>query len=146
MVNLCTGSQILNYAFMSMTYIGFYHACEAQGIDRKSFTYRSWFQPYSAYFVCFMYWCVVGIMGYDVFMPGQWSVDSFLYSYIMLFVSIVVFILWKVIKRTKFIKPSEADLTTGLEEIERHEYEYYAQMEAASVQQNKWKAMLHWIF
>ncbi|RCK59405.1 General amino acid permease AGP2 [Candida viswanathii] len=146
MVNLCTGSQILNYAFMSITYIGFYHACEAQGIDRKSFTYRSWFQPYSAYFVCFMYWCIVGIMGYHVFMPGKWSTDTFLYSYIMVFVSLFVFIVWKLIKRTKFVKPSEADLTTGLEEIERHEYEYYAQMEASSVEQSKWKAIMHWIF
>ena len=69
MVNLCTGAQILNYAFMSITYIGFYHACKAQNIDRHQFTYRSWFQPYSIYFVCFMYWCLVGILGYNVFMP-----------------------------------------------------------------------------
>lgn len=79
-------------------------------------------------------------------MPGKWSVDTFLYSYIMLFVSIAVFIAWKVVKRTKFIRPSEADLITGLEDIERHEYEYYAQMEAASVKQSKWKSILHWVF
>ncbi|KAL6451884.1 AGP2 General amino acid permease AGP2 [Candida maltosa Xu316] len=147
MVNLCTGSQILNYAFMSMTYIGFYHACKAQNIDRSTFTYRAWFQPYSIYFCCFMYWCIVGIMGYNVFMPGKWSTDTFLYSYIMLFVSLAMFILWKLIMKTKLIRPIDADLTTGLAEIERHEYEYYAQVEQSGKKpDSKWKGVLHWIF
>ena len=147
MVNLCTGAQILNYAFMSITYIGFYHACKAQNIDRHQFTYRSWFQPYSIYFVCFMYWCLVGILGYNVFMPGKWSVDTFLYNYIMVFVSLAVFIAWKLFRRTKFIKPIDADLRTGLEEIERHEYEYYEQLEQSSNKpDNKFKSILHWIF
>ncbi|KAI5949871.1 AGP2 [Candida jiufengensis] len=125
MVNLCTGAQILNYGFMCFIYIGFYRAVKAQGIDRSKFTYRSWFQPYSIYFVTVMYWCIIGILGYPVFMPGKWTVDDFLFSYVMIFVSLAVFICWKIIKRTKFVKPIDADLTSGLDEIEAHEFEYY---------------------
>lgn len=32
---------------MTITYIFFYRACKAQGVDRKAFSYTGWFQPYS---------------------------------------------------------------------------------------------------
>jgi len=32
---------------MTITYIFFYRACKAQGVDRKTFSYTGWFQPYS---------------------------------------------------------------------------------------------------
>ncbi|SGZ49938.1 CIC11C00000000899 [Sungouiella intermedia] len=126
MVSLCTGSQVLNYAFMGTTYLFFYRACKAQGIDRSQFTYRSWYQPYTGIFATVILYLVVGILGYTVFMPGNWTVDSFLYNYIMLFIAIAVFLTWKFVKKTKMIKPEDADLQTGLAEIEEHEYEIYA--------------------
>ncbi|CUM66568.1 uncharacterized protein PRCAT00004237001 [Priceomyces carsonii] len=130
MVNLCTGSFVINYAFMSVTYIGFYRACKAQNIDRKSFNYVSWGQPYTTYVACFFFWIVVGILGYSVFIPGRWAVDTFLFSYLMVFINIAIFTFWKVFKKTKLVKPEEADLKSGLEEIEEHEYQYYAELEA----------------
>lgn len=65
-----------------------------------------------------------------------------------IFVSLGVFIIWKVVKRTKFIKPIEADLTTGLDEIEAHEAEYYAQLEESKQgeKKSKWESIMNWIF
>lgn len=146
MVSLCTGSQLLNYGFMSITYLCFYRACMAQGLDRRAFHYRAWFQPYTAIFAGVILWCVIGILGYRVFMPGRWLVDTFLYDYLMIFVSLAVFLLWKFIKRTKFIKPAEADLTTGLDEIEEHEYQYYAELEANPKKLGRFRLALSWIF
>ncbi|CDR43996.1 CYFA0S13e01310g1_1 [Cyberlindnera fabianii] len=130
-VNLCSGAQILNYFFMCITYIGFYRACKAQGIDRSQFRYTSWFQPYLAIFCGFLVLCMVGTLGYTVFMPGNWDVQNFLTYYLMVFISIVVYPLYKIFYRTKLIKPEEADLITGLEEIELHEAEYLEQKAAA---------------
>lgn len=94
-------------------------------------------------------WCVIGILGYEVFMPGRWSVNSFLYSYVMIFVSIAAFTFWKVVKRTKFIKPGDADLVTGLEEIEEHESDYYALIAVESLEEEgikgKVRSGLSWI-
>ena len=83
-----------------------------------------------------------------MFLPGMWKVDDFLFSYVMIFVSLAVFIAWKLFKRTKFIKPRDADLTTGLDEIEAHEAEFYAQMEESSQDEKKsrWKSYLNWVF
>ena len=43
LVNLITASQIINYIVMSITYLGFYRAVHAQGIDRESLPYTGWF-------------------------------------------------------------------------------------------------------
>lgn len=137
MVSLCTGSQILNYALMGTTYLFFYRACKAQGIEREEFTFRSWFQPYTAIIATIILWMVVGILGYTCFMPGRWSVDTFLYNYVMLFVTIAVYIVWKLWKRTKLIRPEDADLRTGIEEVEEHEYQIYAAMEAGEHKRNR---------
>ncbi len=123
-VNLCTGAQILNYFFMCITYLGFFYACEAQGVDRKAFRYTSWFQPYLAYFAMVIIGCMVGALGYTVFMPGSWSVENFLTYYLMVLLDLVIFIAYKLIKRTKRVRSAEADLITGLEEVEMHEQAY----------------------
>lgn len=146
MVSLCTGSQLLNYLFMGVTYLHFYRACKVQGIDRREFTYRSWFQPYTACIATFFLTIVVGILGYTCFMPGLWSVDTFLYNYVMIFVSLAVFLVWKFWKRTKYIRPEDADLQSGLDEIEEHEYQYYAELEASNKVESKWANAMSWIF
>lgn len=147
MVSLCTGSQLLNYGFMSITYIRFYQACQVQGLDRTTFPYRSWFQPYSIYIATFFIWIMIGILGYTVFMPGRWEVDTFLFNYVMIFVSAAIFIFWKVFRRTKFVSSKDADLFTGIEEIEEHEYEYYAQLESEGKgKAGAFKKALNWVF
>lgn len=146
MVSLCTGSQLLNYGFMVITYLCFYRACKAQNIDRSSFHYKSWYQPYTAIISGCFIWMLIGALGYRTLMPGGWSVDTFLYDYLMIFVSAAVFILWKVIKRSKFIKPEEADLISGLDEIEEHEYQYYAELEANPVKHGKIGKIFSWVF
>jgi len=45
--SLITGGGIINYNIMCLTYIFFYRAVKAQGVDRQSFSYTGWFQPYS---------------------------------------------------------------------------------------------------
>lgn len=145
MVNLCTGSQLLNYLFMGITYLHFYRACKAQGIDRKQFTYVSWFQPYTAIVATFFLFVMVLCLGYTVFIPGNWSTNNFLFSYVMIGVSLVVYVIFKFWKKTKYVKPEEADLVSGLEEIEEHEYHYYAALEASNKVDTKWKRALNWI-
>ena len=62
--------------------------------------------------------------GYTVFLPGRWSVATFLFSYTMIGVFPVLFVTWKLLKKTKFLKPEEVDLRSGVEEIEEYSREY----------------------
>ncbi|RMZ76787.1 hypothetical protein DV737_g4673, partial [Chaetothyriales sp. CBS 132003] len=108
LVNLITAGGIIDYIVMSLTYIFFYNACKAQGVDRRTFPYYGYFQPYCAYLGLVWMTVVLIFYGYSSFTP--WSVDNFFIYYTMVFVDIVLFIAWKVIKRTPIVKPLEADL------------------------------------
>lgn len=45
LVNLVTASQLLNYVVMGTTYVFFFRALKAQGIDRRTLPYRGMFMP-----------------------------------------------------------------------------------------------------
>ena len=49
--------------------------------------------------------------GFYVFSP--FSVDDFITAYVGIPIFAVFYVFWKVLKRTKFVKASEADIHTG---------------------------------
>lgn len=108
LVNLITAGGVIDYIVMGVTYICFYRACKAQGIDRNSFPYTGWFQPWSAYIGTAWMTIVVFCYGYSAFKP--WSVDSFFSYYTMVLLAPLTFTFWKVFKKTRFVRPREADL------------------------------------
>ncbi|KAI4687559.1 uncharacterized protein J4E88_003149 [Alternaria novae-zelandiae] len=119
-VSLVTASQLINFSVMCFTFLKFHKACQAQGLDRDTLPYKGMAQPYAAWYglVCTFIMTFVG--GYTVFLNGKWAVADFLFSYLMVFAFPVLFIFWKVLKRTKWVSPSEADLVTDLAEIEEY--------------------------
>lgn len=118
-VNLVTASQLLNYAIISLSYIRFHkvravipvpnpfipnhilQALKVQGISRDTLPYKTRFQPFCAYYglVCTFVMAFVG--GYTVFLPGNWDVPNFIFSYGMIGILPVLFIFWKLKNRTK---------------------------------------------
>lgn len=145
LANLTQASQLLDYVFMCITYIFFYRALKAQGYDRKNLPYRGWGQPYVAYAGMACMVTTVAIYGYTVFLPGWWNVGkfspfpapetrlllmshpltefpgTFFTYYTMVFVCIVLFSFWKLVKKTKFIKPEECDLVWERPVIDAYE-------------------------
>ncbi|KAK6835970.1 hypothetical protein PG987_006465 [Apiospora arundinis] len=119
-VSLVTASQLINYSVMCFTYICFFRALRAQGIDRASLPYRGYLQPYAAYYGLVATFVMAWMGGYTVFLPGNWKVPSFLFSYMMLFICPVLYVGWKIIHKTKLVKPEEADLVKDLAGIEEY--------------------------
>ncbi|QPG76841.1 hypothetical protein FOA43_004235 [Brettanomyces nanus] len=121
-INLITESQLINYAVILFTYLHFRRATMAQGLDRSSLPFKAWLQPWACSITLAIVIAMIGIQGYTVFLPGWWSTETFLFSYLMVFVDIAIYIGWKLIKRTKYRRNAkEVDLMTGLEEVEIHE-------------------------
>ncbi|UPL01988.1 hypothetical protein LCI18_012922 [Fusarium solani-melongenae] len=100
LVSVITAGGAMNYIVITTTYIFFYRACKAQDIDRSSFPYRAYFQPFCGYFSLVFLVLLVGASGYAT--P-------------------VLFFFWKVIKKTKFVKPLEADLVWEKPMIDEYE-------------------------
>ncbi|KAJ8121255.1 hypothetical protein ONZ43_g2248 [Nemania bipapillata] len=112
---------MITYICISLTYIFFYRACKAQGIDRSTLPYVGYFQPYGAYITLVYMIIIEGIFGYTVFIPGRWSVADFFPPYTMAFVTILLYFGWKLYHRTKFVSPLEADLVWEKPQIDAYE-------------------------
>jgi amino acid transporter len=122
--NIITAAQIIDYIVICITYLFFYRACKAQGLDRRSMPYFARFQPYSTWVALLFLTCVVTCYGYPVFLPGRWAIDTFFTFYLMVLVAPLLFFGWKLLKRTKFIKPLEADLQWQKAVIDAYEENY----------------------
>lgn len=110
LANLTEAAQLIDYIIMCVTYLWFYRACKAQGLDRKTLPYVGRFQPYSAIIGIIGMSLVVGGYGYTTFLPGYWDVGTFFSYYTMVFVAILTYSSWKLLKKTKVVKPAELDL------------------------------------
>ncbi|KAF2842262.1 amino acid transporter-like protein [Patellaria atrata CBS 101060] len=119
-VNLVTASQLINFSVMCFTFIKWKKACEAQGLDRNTLPYKAFWMPFAAYYGLTGTFIMTFVGGYTVFLDDNWDVPTFLFSYMMVFIFPVLFIGWKLVKKTKWVKPEEADLYTGVEEIEEY--------------------------
>ncbi|EFX05152.1 amino acid permease [Grosmannia clavigera kw1407] len=119
LVNLVTAGGIINYIVITTTYICFYRACKAQGFDRTQLPYVGYFQPYCAYIGLTWMTVVVVFYGYSSFRP--WSVQNFFTYYTMAILAPILFVSWKLIKRTSFRRPHEVDLVWESEAIREYE-------------------------
>lgn len=120
-INLVTASQLINFSVVSFTFLKWKKACEAQGLDRNTLPFKSWWQPYQAYFALAGTFTMIFVGGYEVFLPGKWNVTTFIFSYCMVGVFPVIFLGWKLVKKTKWLKPHEVVLRTH-EVVEIEEY------------------------
>lgn len=119
--NLTEAAQLINYVIMSLTYLFFYRALAVQGIDRATLPYRGWFQPYSAWIGLVGEVVILGMYGYETFLPGHWDTGTFFSNYTMVFVAIVTYAGWKIIKGTKVVRPEDADLIWDRPVIDAYE-------------------------
>ncbi|ETI26948.1 hypothetical protein G647_10047 [Cladophialophora carrionii CBS 160.54] len=118
-VNLVTAGGLIDYIVMCITYIFFHRACKAQGLDRRTLPYYGYFQPFCAWFALIWLFVVTCIYGYTVYLP--WDVSNFFSSYSMQLFIPPLYIIWKLVKRTKVVRPLEADLVWEKPTIDAYE-------------------------
>ncbi|KAI0485038.1 putative general amino acid permease [Xylariaceae sp. FL0804] len=126
LVDLVTCCQLLNYCSTCVTYLHFRAALRRQGVPRDALPYRGRFQPYAAYFAIFFTALIALLLGYDIFLAGGWSVKWLFLDYAMIGFFIVMFVAYKVVRRTRYVQPGTADLSLGglKDEIDAYEAIY----------------------
>lgn len=110
--NLSALSALITWSGISLSYIRFLKAVKIQGIDRKKFAYRGYFQPYLAYYTIALFMLVLFTNGFASWIP-TFDVANFFASYITIPVVIVCYVGWKVAKRTKLVPINDIDLSNG---------------------------------
>lgn len=66
---------------MATTWLRFDNAMKKQGLKREEFLpYRSWAQPYAAWFALIVSTIILILSGYTLFYPGRWSTVDFIFQ------------------------------------------------------------------
>lgn len=104
------------WAVIGVTHLRFRKGWVAQGNRVEDLPFRALWYPWGTWFVVVLNTLLVIIAGYSVFVDGFHAVD-FVINYVVVAVFVVLFVGWKVIKRTKMVGLMEMDLVTGRREI-----------------------------
>ena len=105
---------------VSIAYLRFYAALQAQRIDRNRLVFKSVFQPYTAWF-CLIFFALITIFnGFWVFpSPTKgFDVSDFFTAYVGIPIYFGLYLFWKIFKRTRIVDPAEADLKTGKDALD----------------------------
>lgn len=124
LINILSTAQIINYIIMCVTYLFFYRAMEAQSFNRRRLPYYGFFQPYGTWVALAFYVTVIFVRGYAVFVPGGWNLGDFFTNYTMVGVAPLLFLGWKLSRRTTFVDPVESDITWEAPLVDAYEEAY----------------------
>ncbi|EWG53641.1 hypothetical protein FVEG_12030 [Fusarium verticillioides 7600] len=116
---LITGGGIVDYITMNITFLFYYRACKAQGVDRKKMPYFGYFQPYCAWIALILHTVVCYTYGYTSLAP--FNAKNFFSNYTMQIIAPFMYLGWKLIKRTKVISAKECDLVWERPVIDAYE-------------------------
>lgn len=119
-VNLVTASQLINFCCMCVTFLAWRRALDAQGVDLRSLPFRARWGKTCAWYALIGCFIMTFVGGYSVFLPGNWDIPTFLFSYAMVGIFPVLYVGWKLVKRTKIRDPRTVDLVTGVREVEEY--------------------------
>lgn len=133
-INLSTTGMLCTYLLLWIIYFKFKKAVAVQGtpLDSPEYPYYRgprWLHDYVAYFSCGFCVVVLFFNGFWVFFPSKFTVLDLFALYFAPVFWIVLYVAWKILKRTKIRSPEEADLTTGKQEFDEYENEFLAKQE-----------------
>jgi amino acid transporter len=123
LVGICTASYLLNYVGTTVTYLHFHAALKRQGVDRNTLPYKGYLQPYAGWYALVGTSIMTLILGFEVFIHGEWDITTFFTDYTMVGFFPVAFLFWKILKRTTYVRPGNADLQLGDTKAEIDLYE-----------------------
>ncbi|KAI0595991.1 proline-specific permease [Biscogniauxia sp. FL1348] len=116
--NISTISGFIAWIVVMVTYLRFRKAMVHNNL-LESLPFRTPLQPYATYFVLLVVSVLTLTNGFQVFFPSQWSVSSFLASYITIPIFLALYLGHKAVYRTPFaIKIHDVDAWTGKKEMD----------------------------
>jgi amino acid transporter, AAT family len=108
--NIVGVSNQLSWICIGLASLRFRAAVKAQGLEHL-LPFKNWTYPVGPIFAVGLNSVLVLVQGWSCFSPTFSGVD-FVSFYIEIAIMVVMFVFWKIYKRTKFVRLSEMDLIT----------------------------------
>ncbi|KAI1267956.1 amino acid permease/ SLC12A domain-containing protein [Xylariaceae sp. FL1019] len=115
LISISGAATFVAWAAIGVTHMRMRKAWVLQGYSVDDLPYRALFYPYGTIFVIVLNIFLVFISGYSVFIGGFAPVD-FVIDYVVLVVFVLLYLSWKIFKRTKIVDLRSVDLVTGRRE------------------------------
>lgn len=131
-------SNQLSWIAIGITSIRFRAALELQG-KTHLLPFKNWTYPVGPWIAVVLNSFLVLVQGWKCFSP-KFDAVSFVSFYIELPIMLVMFVAWKVIKRTKFVRLEDVDLVTDVHTVEE------GKPVAPKTWRQKAKRILTWVF
>ena len=137
-VNITGVAGFISWTCIGISHIAFMRALRARGTSRNDLPYKALWQPWLSYYGVGFNIIIILTQGFTAFMP--WDTSSFFVAYVSLLLFAVLYIGHKLVYRTKFVKPIEADLDTGRLEVDEDEM-YFDEVAPRGAWQKFWAWM-----
>jgi amino acid transporter len=122
--NMTAVAGLMTWFGICFTYTRFYAGLKAQGFNRDDLPYKSPLQPYAAWYALVWTLLICIFSGWQVFLKGNWAVDSFVTNYLPLVLFPIFYFGCKfTLYKQPMVKPEEMDFVSGLAEIEADCYD-----------------------
>ncbi|KAI1324335.1 amino acid permease/ SLC12A domain-containing protein [Xylariaceae sp. FL0255] len=115
LVSISGAATFVAWAFIGVTHLRMRRAWVLQGYGVDELPYKALLYPFGAWLVVVLNLFLVFISGYSVFIGG-FAVLDFVFDYVVLVIFALLYVFWKVVKRTRIVPLREIDLVTGRRE------------------------------
>lgn len=137
LLNIISVAGFIAWSCICICHLCFMRALKAQNMDRDTLPYKSWGGRGLAIYGLVFCGIITITQGFTAFVP--WDIQNFFIAYISLILFAVLYIGHKIVTRSKFVNPAEADLLTG-----KFEEELAETWEESS--RSGWKKMMSKVF
>jgi amino acid transporter len=110
LANITTLGSMLTWCGIAISHIRFYRGMQAQGVPRSVLPFTSWVQPWGAHVVLVSFIIIIFFSGWTTLQP--FVAADFFSTYINLVFVALLYGVWKIVHKTKFVKLHEMDVTT----------------------------------
>ncbi|WWC62179.1 uncharacterized protein I303_104773 [Kwoniella dejecticola CBS 10117] len=138
LVNLTALSGIITWLCIGVSFLRFRAGLRAQGISPKSLPYTSHLGLAAAWWIIGVISCVLLFSGWTVFKKDNWDTATFFGNYLPIFLFVCFFAFFKIFRKTKFVRASEMDLSSGVAEFERQHEQAEEERRASGIAARPW--------
>ncbi|KAI5467930.1 amino acid permease [Mariannaea sp. PMI_226] len=116
LVDLTAAGVLVSWASILFNHIRLRLAMKRQGIPVSKLPWSNSWTLHSSYIALFMCILILFTGGFTVFTKGNWDPSSFVSSYLDIPLVITAFLIWKFMKKTKFVSLDEIPLREVFEQ------------------------------
>lgn len=121
LLNITSIAGFISWTCINICHLAFMRALSARGESRDVLPYKALWQPWFSWYGVFFNSLIIITNGFTAFIP--WNTSEFFVAYISVMLFVLLYVGHKVVFRTSFVRPIEADLDTGRKEIEEMYFE-----------------------